>query len=256
MDFSAITPALVSFLLLVTRCSGFVMSSPIWGDTLLPNTIKIGLTLALSVGLFSRCNCSHPVDPDNLNVYLALQIPLEFGIGSLLGITLTLILLPLRIAGAMLTQEIGLTLGNLTSPGMAEAPAGLGMLLYCFGALCFLGANLHHTLIAALAISFSKISASNPPWQAWCEWYAREMSTAHDLGLVVIGGMLIFLLALSVFLLFLAKASPMFNLFTVGTSIRLAAGMLGLLVFIPDIVWAIVTSMRMAAERMLFELSS
>lgn len=245
----------VSFVLVLTRCSGFVIASPIWGDSMMPNTVKIGLSLALSGVMCMHCSMPDLADADTMTRAMTIQVPVEFCLGSLLGLTMSMLFLPVRIAGSFLMQEVGLTLGNLTSPGMNEPPPGIEMMLYLAGVVCFFGLNLHHWLIAALSLSFQSIPSGELPWKAWMVWYVQELSTAHDLGFVVIGGMVVALMALSVFLLFLAKASPIFNLFTIGTSIRLAVGMVALLVFLPDIVWAAVASLRTTADRMLITLA-
>ena len=149
---------ILAFLLILARVSAFIGFLPIFAQRQLPQMVKAGLAVALTVFWFG----SLPPDSfaiEQINaVTSVLLIAKEVGIGYLLATMLGFMFIPAKIAGAYVGQEMGLSLASVSSPAGPDSSTLLTSIFETFTVLLFFGLNLHHFIVVLLHYSLVQLS--------------------------------------------------------------------------------------------------
>jgi flagellar biosynthetic protein FliR len=229
----------VPFSLILARVSFFVMLMPLVGGPQTPQLVKIGLSMTLaalwSAPLFEQ-GFTLPLASHGTVPVLAwcLALTREAGVGAALGFLFSLFLVPVRVAGEFLTQEIGLSFGSQVSgsgDGTASTPAAI---LEAFATLLLLGLDLHHVFLGALHASFARLPIGAGFALPDCDVVAAA-SAAEEWGLLLAAPAALCLFLTSVILALLTRAAPQLNLYTVGFPLRMIVGLGALLLLLPTI---------------------
>ncbi len=235
---------ILAVLLVLFRVSAFIAFLPPLNGQGMPATVKIGLSVAITFLLAS----SHaPAIALSLStstssggwMQLAILGIRETALGAGLAWMFSLCLVPVRIAGAWIAQEMGLTLGGLSSP-MDQQPSNVvSTLLESLGIIMFFVLNLHHLMLYSLGQSFSLRPASG----AWAmpSWNTVVWSVTHSIddGFLIVAPIGILLFVVSLTILVTMRTAPQFNFMSWGMTLRLAAGLCGLILFLPEICGAV-----------------
>ncbi len=237
----AIEAIILATLLILFRVSAFIAFLPPLNGQGIPSTVKIGLSVAITYMLASRY--AHGIA---LTLYLTdtgtgawLRLAFlgirETALGIGLAWMLSLCLVPVRIAGAWVAQEMGLTLGGLSSP-MDQQPSNvISTALEAGSIILFFVLDLHHIMFYSLGQSF----AMRPAASAWSmpSWDTVVWSVTHsvDDGFMIVAPIALLLFVISLTILVTMRAAPQFNFMSYGMSLRLIAGLGGLIVFLPEI---------------------
>jgi len=233
----------LTFVLILVRTSVFVAVIPIFGAKTLPKTVLIGLALALSTMLF--CNLQEP--PADLVRYqegylewfgFFMATIREVMVAVMLGLAFGLFIYPIQIAGAYLAQEMGLSIANLTDPSTQSNSNVLSSLFQTLGLMLFFSLNLHHFVFAVLHSSFQRLPIGRPITTDASNVMVDAFSRVDQMGLSIIAPAGICLFITMAVLILLTKVSPQMNLFSIGLSIRVGAGLIFVLMFIPNIFYA------------------
>jgi len=243
-----ITALVVALLLVLLRVSAFVTFLPPFSGTNIPQTVKIGLIVALTAlwgakivpGVAASLN---PLLSDNwmLLVWLGIR---ETLFGAALGWLLGLILVPVRVAGAWLVQEMGLTMSAVTSATEPGESNVLSQLFEVAAVLFFFGSNIHHEFLRLFNVSFDAF----PLGRAWTlpdqNWIVGSIVQTVNLGLGIAAPVGIVLFASLIATLLMMRQAPQFNLFTFGGPIRLIVGLVGLIWLLPALLTGMVHSLQ------------
>jgi flagellar biosynthetic protein FliR len=229
-------PLVLYFSLVLARVGLFIAVLPLLGGASTPRLVKLGLAVALSV-LWSVASLdqlsSLPTQSAVPWLTWGLALGREAILGAVLGFAFSLFLLPARIAGEYLGQEIGLSFGNLVSPGGDGSAGPLGVLLETFASLLFLGMDVHHVFLGALDSTFRHYPVGQGFNLPVCD-IVGAAAAAEEWGLVLAAPAGACLFLTTVVLALLTRAAPQMNLYTVGFSLRLGAGLVALLLFLPQ----------------------
>ncbi len=243
---NSITAAMVlASLLIFFRVSAFIVFLPPLNGQGVPATVKIGLSVAITFLLANRyapvlaLSLDMPANGAGAWLELAFLGIRETALGAGLAWLFSLCLVPVRIAGAWIAQEMGLTLGGLSSP-MDQQPSNvISTMLEAFSIIMFFVLDLHHIMLYSLGQSF----AIRPAAGAWSmpSWETVVWSVTHavDDGFLIVApiGILLFVVALTI--LITMRTAPQFNFMSYGMTLRLAAGLGGLIMFLPEVCGAI-----------------
>lgn len=225
----------VHFLLVTVRVGGFTAALPVFGDRSVPRTVRIGLTLALAAMWVADPHISTHGVAAQSTVLVGTAVIREALLGLFLGFTFSLFLLPIRIAGNYIGQEMGLTLSAITSPDGQDSASILSEIFLAIGTMLFLTMNLHHTLLALLEQSFARwpVGSALPAESMASAW--RSLNMAHHHGFLIAAPIGIWLFITTIALLLLGKASPHLNLMSVGLTVRVFGGVVACVVFLPEV---------------------
>lgn len=223
--------------LTLVRVASFVAFLPPSSGRHIPNTVKIGLALALTAffavpsGTESYAWFVHARDSWLAFALLAIRETI-YGIG--LAMCFGLVLMPARMAGAYIAQEMGLSIANLTGTTDEQQTNIIGAILETVAALMFFALNLHLAVIAFLDASFRRFPAGTASWELSPGWVLSSIADSIEAGLLIAAPVGIVLMLTLVGSLVLMRGVPQFNLFSIGMSVRIVAGLGALLIFAPE----------------------
>src|SRR6185312_8761835 len=144
----------MTFGLILARVSAFVATIPYLGGRFVPRTVKAGTALALTCFWFAESGAGTLSVATALNdrpwMAFALAIGCETLIGCALGYIFGLFLVPFRVAGEYLSQEMGLTLGTISDPTRPETTTIMGDVFETLGVMLFFTYDIHHVFLATL----------------------------------------------------------------------------------------------------------
>jgi flagellar biosynthetic protein FliR len=219
-----------AFFLVLMRCTGFVVTAPLFGHRVLPRTVKAALAIGFGASLFPRAS----VAPGAYAV--ALAAPVELLMGLTLGFLLSLGFHAVELGGRLLALQLGLSLEAVLNPLNPDPSTALDPFFAVLAGILFLALDLHVATVRILAGSLTAF----PIGGGW----------PIDLGLV--GGQLIVLalelavrialpLALALLLVellvgLMARALPQINVFLVGLPAKVLIGTAALAVAMPTLV--------------------
>lgn len=249
---------IASFALMMLRLATFWMLFPVWNVQKPPRSVKLGLVLAMTA--FWMGELQQPSDailawsgqPENW-IPLVVMACREVAIGGLLGLMFYLFLIPAQVAGAWVGQELGLSMSTLTDPTLGSPVNIVSVIFQAIAMVLFFAFDLHHFVVHALHFAFEVV----PVGEAWnldvVQSASFEFQNLTRAGLEIIGPAGVIMFVTLVALLVLARAAPSMNLFSVGISVRLIAGLAALAVFLPQIIRKLATSFQVA-EGFIFEM--
>ncbi|MGD9856720.1 MAG: flagellar biosynthetic protein FliR, partial [Planctomycetaceae bacterium] len=215
----------------------------------LPNSVKVGLSAALALFFGMPTGgepypwLAHAADAWPAFALLAIRETL-YGIG--LALCFGLVLMPARIAGSYIAQEMGLTIATLTGPSDDQQTSIVGVILETIAALLFFVMDLHLAVIAFLDASFRRFPAGTASWDLSPGWVLHYVSGSIEAGLLIAAPVGVVLMLTLIGSLILMRSVPQFNLFSIGMSVRVVAGLAALLIFAPETM----TLVRYSMDRM------
>lgn len=236
---------IIACMLILFRVAAFIAFLPPLNGQGLPSTVKIGLAVSLvailapEYAVQTAFMLQSPQSDGIAWMQLVFLGVRETALGAGLAWLFSLCMVPVRIGGAWVAQEMGLTMGGLTSPMDQQSSNVVSQLLEAMGVMMFFLLDLHHVMFFTLGQSFrlrpAASSWSMPSWDAVL-W---SVTQSIDQGFLIVGpiGILMFVVSLTV--LITMRAAPQFNFMSYGMTLRLLAGLLGLVIFFPELCGAV-----------------
>lgn len=231
----------IACVLILFRVTAFVMFMPPLAGQGLPATVKVGLSVALTamwVTVHSGAAAVHlylTVSGSTAWIQLGFLVLRETLLGIGLAWLFGLCMVPVRTAGAWIAQEMGLTIAGLTSPMDQQPTNVVSQCLEALGVLMFFALNLHHVVFFALGRTFDVRPVGTgwliPSWDNVVDAVSRSINQ----GLLIIAPIGILLFITLLILLVTIRTAPQFNFMSYGMTLRLIVGMLGLVVFFPEL---------------------
>jgi flagellar biosynthetic protein FliR len=181
----------------------------------------------------------------------------ELGLGFVLGLGMLTILSGLQIAGELVDQQTGLSLGEIANPGLNISGSATGQFLFLFATTVLLvmqPTGYHLQLLSALMETFRSI----PLGQAFVTTQAIDLlrDLVHQsivLGLQIAAPLLAAMSLVALTMGFLGHSVPQINVLVVGFPIRastsllvLVASVSGIARHVSDVVPQVIDSLRQA----------
>lgn len=225
----------LSFVLVLARVTAFIGFFPLFGPRQIPPLVKSGLATALAVFWFGGNDPYANMQASLSPLVILLLIVKEIGIGMLLAILLGLILIPARIAGSYIGQEIGISMEPVTNTGSDQTTI-MTAIFEAFTIMLFFILNIHHFMILFLHFSFDQLANRIDLFHLPTEGLLNLIGNLTETGLSIAApiGVLSFVTLFGLF--YLSNAAPSLNLFSVGMPLRLGIGLLILAIFVP-VLW-------------------
>lgn len=225
----AATGAFLAFTLVVTRMTGMVVLGPVFGHPHVPIQVRAFLVLALSLVitpvLVGTSFLTLPV-PESLFEYAGLMV-VELALGIALGLGVSTIISGLQMAGSLIDQQIGTSLGSVFNPQFQNDSSLSGELLNQLGLAVFLIAGGHLLMISALIDTFQAL----PVGYAWVSADLIELlsSFVHQslvLAVQVSAPVMATMALVGLAIGFLGHSIPQLNVMVVGFPVRTLVGLL------------------------------
>ncbi len=223
--------AIVKYLLILFRCLGFFILTPIFGRREIPPQVKIGLAALLSFIVY-------PIIPDmNLSSDLwnmAASVLKEFMAGISIGYAAFLLFSSMYLAGEIIDLEMGFGIVNVLDPQSNTQVPLMGNYYYILTILLFLTVNGHHMLISTIIKSYELLPLGEAVYQkGLLNVIIISFKDMFILG-VQIALPVVSIIFLTDFALgIIARTVPQMNVFMVGLPMKIAVGMVGMLIMFP-----------------------
>lgn len=246
-----ITGLVIGAMLCLIRVSAFIAFFPTPAGRTIPATVRIGLAVAITAciaPMYAARFMPTVSTADGMGwLMLALLSAQELLYGAGLAWMLGLCLVPVRIAGAFVAQEMGLTLGGLTSPQDQQPSNVVTAVFEAIAGIIFFSLNLHHIALGAIGTSFAKGPASGFSMMPAYSDLMDQVSRVQNSGLLIVAPIAIMLFLFLIALLVTVRSAPQFNFFTLGMPMRVGVGSIGLLLFLPQLTSSMAIYMRQIA---------
>ncbi len=230
--------AVFSFMLILARVSALIAFFPLFTRRQIPFSVKAGLSVALSLfwfgtgtGFVLALDVRGGISPALGTVLMVREVVC----GSLLGMLAGWFMIPARVAGVYIGQEMGLSMGQVLDPNGMDSGSDVGRLMETMSILLFFGLNMHHWLLLCLHHSFEFMGRNSAVIEVPTELIVGLVNQLDEFGLLVAAPVAIALAAVNFGVLYLNRASAAMNLFTVGAPARILAGLFVLVLFWPVI---------------------
>jgi flagellar biosynthetic protein FliR len=229
----------MTFGLILARVTAFVATIPYLGGRFVPRLVKAGTALALTCFWFVESGATSLKVAMAMNeqpwLAFSLAVACEAIIGCALGYVFGLFLVPFRVAGEYLSQEMGLTMGAITDPSRPQMSTVMGEMFEVLGVVLFFSQNVHHVFLAALDGSFSRQPIGSSLLNVPVGLQMKAMSASTEWGLLLVAPIACCLFITSLILGVMARVAPQLNLMSVGFSLRIIVGLVATSVLWPDI---------------------
>lgn len=215
----------------LTRVLGVLAVAPVFSSRGLPNQVKIGLGILLTLIVAPTLP---PLPAIGIFSAQGLLILVEqLVIGLAIGFCVRIVFAAVDMAGQMAGMTMGLGFASFYDPQTQGQTTSLNQFFVLLATLVFLAMNGHLMLIQALADSFVSFpigSAQQVNALAIVQWGGKIFSAGLLLALPVTAALLITNMALGI----LTRTAPQLNLFGIGFPITLGMGFLMVAWTLPD----------------------
>lgn len=213
---------IIALVLVLFRVAAFVAFLPPVAGNNLPKSVKVGMAVALTMvwgPMHAPMIAGGLIAQGGIEIawpMLAWLTVRETLFGIALAWLLGLVIVPVRIAGAYIGQETGLTIATLTSPTDQQNSNIFAQGLEALAIMMFFAMNVHHVMFRILHASFLRFPTVGEWNLDGMDWIVGRVSNAGIAGLQIAAPVGIVLFAGLITLLMVMRAAPQFNLFTFG----------------------------------------
>jgi len=222
-----------TFLLVFVRMTGLFVVAPIFGRRNVPVQLKIGISFILTIILFNTMLLSIP-DYFNSIYQYGFLIVREFLVGITLGYVAYLAFTAIYIAGQLIDMQMGFGMVNVLDPISNIQVPITANLYFLISMIIFLTLNGHHMLIKALFDSYTHVPLGSAVFTAnlW-DNALRIFINAFLLGLKIAAPIIAAVIVTDVALGVMVKSIPQLNVFIVGMPLKIALGLIVMLITMP-----------------------
>ena len=215
-----------ALVLILMRVSPILFMMPVFSSRSLPNLLKAGLTLTVSLILLPLVQLDPRLLPSE-PIQFGLLMAAELMIGLILGLSVKIIFTGIQMSGELAGFQMGLSLASVMDPQSEVNAPILSQFLYLVSLVVFLAVDGHHWFFRALYQSFLLLAPG--------EIHLQEGLYRHFLGLLtslfvvaikIAAPVMAVLIFTQIGLGILAKAVPQINILITSFPLTLGIGLL------------------------------
>lgn len=219
---------MVTGLLVFARCAGFVFRAPGFSHPSVPSMLRAGLALTLAIPIARGTRATHELD----GLALVCALLVEFGVGSAIGMTASLVYDAAYAGGRVVDDYVGV---KAIAPSLQlVAPSGFGRVwsLAFTGAFFLSGAD--RLVLLGFAQSFSRIPVDGPMradgWSAYAAAFAGTIvMVAVQVAAPAVAAAFLIQIAVGA----LSRVVPRFGSITLAFPLAFAAALVATAVAVP-----------------------
>jgi flagellar biosynthetic protein FliR len=222
-------PALVPAVLVAMRVTGLMLIAPVFSSRTVPASVRVGLTLALTVVVTGALNAS------GVAISVA-GLASEMLVGVVIGLGAAILVSAAEFAGDLLATEIGLSGASTLDPLNQSTMPVLGQFTQLFMVMLLLGMDGHLVMLGALRESFGLVPLGGGlDLEAGLPGVVGVGSVLFARGLQFAAPVVAAVTLSNVGLGVLARTVPQLNVLMVAFPIQIAVGLATLGLAIPYI---------------------
>ncbi len=221
--------------LVAARLMPVVYLVPYLGGQVVPQQVKIGISLALTVLVYPavwQTGAASALPAGSLEI--GALILKELVVGLMLGFVAALAFEALRIAGQLIDGARGQTMATALVPQLKARASVSAQLLFQLGVVIFVLTGGHRLFLSALVKSYVMLPPQSFPafgthLQAITLGIMRMTADAITLGVLLAFPVIAAVLLANVLLALINKAAPQINVFFLGMPLKAVLGIVILL---------------------------
>lgn len=228
---------IVAYSLILARVTAFVITFPLLGTRSVPLIARNALILTLSLFWMSQWQTLPAEELRSIGSHwflFGMMVGKEVIVGLILGFGFGLVLMPFRVAGEYIGQEMGLTIARITDPTNGQNGTAIGQAFEGLGIMTLFQMDMHHVFLAAFHASFIRRPVGGVMEQISPDSYLRAVVWAQKSGLALAAPVGCWLFLMLVMLALMSRAAPQLNIMSVGFILRLSAGLISILLLLPN----------------------
>lgn len=208
------------------RVSPILFMMPILSSRALPNLLKIGLMLAVSLLLLPVVKIDvrlFPADPCHFIFFMMAELM----VGFILGLSIQLVLAGIQLAGEFAGYQMGLAMASILDPQSGMDTTLVAQFYYLLGLLIFLSIDGHHWFIRALFQSFSVLSPGEFHLKMGLYHHFLKLSgKMFVIAIKMVAPIMAVLIFTQIALGMIAKMVPQMNVLMMGFPLTICLGMI------------------------------
>jgi len=223
------------FFLVLTRVAGLMGGFPIFSAKGIPNLMKVGLAMILSILLFpmAKAGCFVEITLTGF----AIQAIFEGLFGLALGFSVNIIFITMQMGGQLVDFQIGFSMASAYDPLTQNKVSLYGRLYYWTGLALFFALDAHHYLVYILAKTFEilplgRLVTEHLKSSDVIFLFSSSFKTAFQLAVPL----LLILFMTDVIMGMLARTVPQLNVFILGLPLKVLVGVTVSIFLMPAII--------------------
>ena len=225
---------LAAFLWPLVRVSGFILTAPFFGSSLVAAPVRI--LFAVSFTLFILPLLPEQQHADIFALSSVLIIASELLIGISMGFVVQMIFEAVIFAGQNLAMLMGLGFAMMVDPQRGSSVPVISQYLLIIATLLFLSFDGHLMFLAAVVESFSYLPIGQWYFDSDSWWALAGLgSTLFFNGLLIALPAMIALLIVQFGFGIMSRAAPTMNLFAVGFPVAMLLGFIIIYLMLPNL---------------------
>ncbi len=224
---------IIAFALVLMRIIAFVVSCPIIGATNVPVTVKVLLSLTLTIILFPTLHFNK-TDLLSINDQLIFLVIREIFVGLALGYLMRMFFFAINVAGELISLSMGLSAAQMFNPALGIQVNTVEQFELMLATLFFLAVNGHHVFIGGLAESFHFVPLADIAIKV--KGFSAMAVVAQDvlvMGLKISAPIIIAIFITNITMGIVGRAVPQINVLVTSMPITVLLGFAVLFVVMP-----------------------
>lgn len=222
------------YLLVLARVAGVVGVAPVFGNRAIPNQVKVGLALVLTLLLAPMQAQAAGGGTVPGWITLAVAMSGEVLVGLLMGFAGMVVFSAVQIASRLIGVQLGLGMPGTMDPMWTESGSFLDTFYGMLALIVFLSIGGHYLIITALSRSFDLVPVGTYGLRAatganLVALSSAAFTTALHLAIAAVGTMLLTDMTMGL----VVRTIPQMNVFSVGMPVKIIIGLLVLSALMP-----------------------
>jgi flagellar biosynthetic protein FliR len=237
---------IVTFWLLATRLTGFLLLAPGVQDMQVPKVMRVAVIVWLSLFMTPLVAQAPTINLGWVSLASALVSEFLFGLG--LGLTTRLVLVALQAGGSLIDNDLSLSAAQQLAPTAGISGGVMGRVMMLVGLAMFWMSDYLSALIVGIQQSFRVLPLGSAVLtQASLDLMVRLCGQVFAAGLIIAAPIALLTFIVTMGLGFLSRTVHQLNIFNESFTLRVAIGGSGVVLFLP----LLLDLARFGMERML-----
>ncbi len=218
------------FLIVLVRVSGIFVISPFFSSQNISNTVKVGLTVFISVIMTLMLD----IELKALEISPIILVIKELITGMIIGFICYLFFSTFYTLGQIVDMSMGFGMVNVVDPQNRIQVPLMGNFYYFLALYILLGINGHHVIIRALADSYKFIPIGTFDLSKNIAFFLIEiLAKTFAIGFMLSTPIIISIFLLDLVLGILVRTIPQMNVFVVGLPLKILIGLFVIIITVP-----------------------
>jgi flagellar biosynthetic protein FliR len=214
-----------NWFLVFMRMGAFLMVLPFFSATNFPAMLRVGLAALAALLLAPQLP---PLAISHLDLLGLVGLCVrEIAIGLLFGFFARAVFFTADVAGIIISNELGLSMGSIMDPSSRQPEQVPGLILFFLATITMLSLDLHHGLLLGFAKSFELLPlGAGHLSTSLFETVVARIGQIFVVAVQISAPVMAVSFCITIFFAVMSRAVPQMNVFAESFGIRIAGGLI------------------------------